>query len=85
MEHIDSQQMQQIEPAAIPDVVLKQKEAISLYKIAVLALAAVAVLGVLGAIALSLWGRPVPESLVALGGVALGALAGMVAPNQGSA
>jgi anti-sigma-K factor RskA len=70
-------------PAAMPQEIIKQKEALSLYRIAVIALAVVAVLGVLGAIALSLWARPVPESLVALAGVALGALAGMVAPAQG--
>jgi hypothetical protein len=72
------------QPANMPTTVTDQPEAINLYKIATWALAAVAVLAVLGAIGLAVAGQPVPESMVALGGVALGALASMVAPNQGN-
>lgn len=71
------------QPQEIPTEIVKRKEAISLYQIAVVALAIVAVMTVAGAILLSIWGRGVPESMVALGGVALGALAGMVAPGKG--
>ena len=79
MEHLTDQP----QPVQLPVEIDKRPEAISLYKIAVMALAAVAVLAVLGGIALAIAGKPVPESMVALGGVALGALAGMVAPAQG--
>lgn len=76
--------LNEVQAQGIPAVVNKRKEAINLYTIAVVALAIVSVLAVLGGIALSLFDRPVPESMVALGGVALGALAGMVAPTQGN-
>ena len=76
--------MDELHPQALPSTIDEKPEAINLYKIAVIALAAVAVLAILGSIALSIAGKPVPESMVALGGVALGALASMVAPSQGA-
>ena len=51
-----------------------------IYRIVVLALGVVAVLGVVGAILLSLMGAGIPEVLLALGSASVGALAGLLAP-----
>lgn len=70
-----------VQPAAIPEQILKQKQAINLYFVAVIALAAAVVLTIAGGLILAALKLPVPGELIALGGVALGALAGMVAPD----
>lgn len=75
--------MDDLQPSAIPVSVTKRREALTLYQIAVLALAIIAGLTVGGGIVLAFFGQAIPESLIALGGVAVGALAGMVAPERG--
>lgn len=70
------------QPSAIPSEILSQPESLNLYRIAIYALAAIALIVVIGVMALSAFGRTVPESVVVLGSVAVGALAGMVAGEQ---
>ena len=65
--------------SALPQEILSQPESLNLYRIAIYALAAIALIVVIGVMALSAFGRVVPESVVVLGSVAVGALAGMVA------
>jgi len=48
------------------------------------ALGAIGILAVGGAIALAILGKPVPESVVALGSASVGALAGLLAPLNAS-
>lgn len=57
---------------------------IPIYHTVVRILGIVTVLSIGGAIILSVIGRPIPESVVALGSVAIGALAGLLAPSPGT-
>lgn len=54
------------------------------YRIVALCLSSVALLSVIGFIALAIFGKPMPEGLIALGSGAIGALAGVLAsaPNR---
>ena len=70
-----------IEPQSIPEPIVKRREAITLFQVAVVALAAIGLLAVIGGILLSFFDRSIPESVIVLGSVAVGALAGMVAPS----
>ena len=80
---------QNIEPAAapLPDAILKDKRAISLYWIAIGALAAVPVLSILGLMLAVFMGREVPVAIITFistaSSTALGGLVSMVA-TQGS-
>lgn len=80
---------QLMEPAKapLPDRVLKDKRAISLYWIAIGALAAVPVLAVAGLLLLAGIGREVPVAIITLVGTAastaLGGLVSLVATNGG--
>ena len=67
-------------PQAMPTEILKRRQAITLYQIVVTSLAAIGLLVVVGGILLSFFDRSIPESVIVLGSVAVGALAGMVAP-----
>ena len=64
--------MDEIEPSAIPDVILKQKRAIDLYLIAVIALAIIGVLSIVGAMILAAWGKAVPGEVWTVVGIAVG-------------
>ena len=70
--------MDEIEPSAIPDVILKQKRAIDLYLIAVIALAIICVLSIVGAMILAAWGKAVPGEVWTVVGIAVGALSVML-------
>ena len=70
------------QPAQLPQEIVKRKEALSLYWLAVIGLVIVAVLTIGGGMILAFAGRAVPGELIALGGVAIGALSGMVAPGK---
>ena len=70
------------DPMALPEPVEQSKEAPSIYKIVVVALALLCVLTVLGGIVLAYTDKALPESVIVLGSVAVGALAGMVAPTS---
>lgn len=68
--------------ASLPEPILKDRRAITLYQIAILALAAIGVLTVLGGIALAFAGKAMPEYLVILGNSAVIGLVGLVANNR---
>lgn len=70
------------QPASLPEPILKDKRAITLYQIAVLALAAIGVITVLGAIVLAAFNRTMPDYVVALASVAVGGLVALVANNR---
>lgn len=70
------------EPQALPEEITKRREAINLYFIAVGALALVSVLLPIMGLLLSWTGAAVPGELWTFAGMALGALAGMVAQRQ---
>ena len=66
----------------VPEVPAKKNGTINQYLVVVIALAVIAVVIVAGLVILSIRGQAAPESLIALGGVALGTLVGIVAPAQ---
>lgn len=67
--------------ASLPEPIEKDPRAISIYLIVVVALATLGVLTVLGGVALAWIDKTLPEAVIVLGSVAVGALAGMVAPQ----
>lgn len=69
-----------LEPQSIPEPIVKRREAITLYQVAVIALAAIGLLSVVGVIVLAFFGRTAPDAVVVLGTVSITALAGMIAP-----
>ncbi len=70
------------DPLALPEPVEQSAKAPTIYLVVVVALALLGVLTVLGGIVLA-WGeKALPESVIVLGSVAVGALAGMVAPTS---
>jgi hypothetical protein len=73
--------MSDFPPQGLPEPVISNPQSINIYLIVVVALAALGVLSVAGGIALAFVERAMPESVVVLGSVAVGALAGMVAPT----
>lgn len=52
-----------------------------IYRTVVVALASVALLAIIGALLLTLWQKPVPDMVTALGSAAIGAMAGLLAPS----
>ncbi len=52
-----------------------------IYRIVVCALSLISLVAMVGALALTFFGKPTPESAIALGSMALGALAGLLAPS----
>ena len=70
--------MDEVEPSAIPEIILKQKRAIDLYLIAVIALAIIGVLSIVGAMILAAWGKAVPGEVWTVVGIAVGALSVML-------
>lgn len=70
--------MTDLEPQAIPPEILKQKRAINLYLIAVIALAAIGVLSVVGGILLAWAGKDVPGEIWTLAGIGVGGLVAMI-------
>ena len=74
---------EEIRPSALPAEIVKRREAITLYQIVVVALASIGLLVGVGGILLSFFDRNIPESVIVLGSVAVGALAGMVGTTTG--
>jgi hypothetical protein len=70
------------EPQSIPPEILKEKRAINLYMIAVIALAAIGVLSVLGGILLAWSGKDVPSELWTFAGIAITGLVAMVSRDD---
>ena len=77
-EHTDITQ-----PQALPEAIVSQPGALDLYRIAVYALAGIGAVGLVGVLVLAGLGRTIPEAAIALAGVAVGALATMVAGSRG--
>ncbi len=75
--------MTDLEPQAIPVEILKQKKAINLYMIAVIALAAIGVLSVVGGILLAWAGKDVPGEIWTFAGIAITGLVAMVSRDAG--
>ena len=69
-------------PQSLPEPVVQSSAAPTIYLVVVVALAALGVLTVLGGVVLAWSDKALPESVIVLGSVAVGALAGMVAPAQ---
>jgi hydrogenase/urease accessory protein HupE len=69
------------EIAYLPEPVEQNPKAISIYMIVVVALALLGLATVIGGIVLAFVEKQMPESVIVLGSVAVGALAGMVAPQ----
>ena len=74
-----------IAASALPEVIDQQPEAINLYKWAVLALAVIGGVGLVGCLVLAFVGRDVPEGAIVLASVAVGALAGMIGGSKEAA
>ena len=72
-EHTDS-----VNPQMLPPEIEKQPGALELYRVAILALAGVGAVGLLGVLVLAGMGRTVPDGAIVLASVAVGALAGMI-------
>lgn len=70
------------DPQSLPELVVQSPQAPTIYLVVVVALAALGVLTVLGGVVLAYADKALPESVIVLGSVAVGALAGMVAPAQ---
>lgn len=70
------------EPMSLPEPVEKSPRAPTIYLVVVIALASLGILTVLGGIVLAYTDKTLPESVIVLGSVAVGALAGMVAPTS---
>lgn len=72
--------IESIATTSLPEPVANNPQAVSIYIIVVVALAILGVLAVLGGVVLAYASKPMPESVIVLGSVSVGALAGMVAP-----
>lgn len=68
-------------PQALPEPIVSSPRAINIYLIVVVALSLLGVLTVVGGVVLAYVDRALPEAVIVLGSVAVGALAGMVAPT----
>ena len=71
-----------VTPQALPTEIVQQPGALALYRIAVYALAGIGAVGLVGVLVLAGLERTVPEAAIALAGVAVGALATMVAGGK---
>lgn len=66
--------MDEIQPASLPEPIIKRREAITLYFLAVGALALIAVLAVIGGLLLAWAGKQAPGEIWAFAGIAVGGL-----------
>ena len=76
-EHTDFTQTT-LQPAMLPEEINQQPAAIGLYQTAIYALAGIGAVCVIGMIAIPMMGQQVSDGLIAIGSLAVGALAGMV-------
>jgi hypothetical protein len=74
-----------IRPAQIPGEILADKRGFSLYFVAVIALAAIGVLAVLGGLLLAWADKTVPGEIWTFAGLAVGGLVALVGSDKGSA
>lgn len=73
---------EQMQPAALPEEILKNKRSIDLYMIAVIGMVAIGLIAVVGAIVLALFERTIPGEVWTIVGTAVGAIATMLAGGQ---
>ena len=82
MEHLEAQsyapQPSPQPQAALPEAIIAHPQAISLYRYVVLGLVGIALLVVAGTLILAALGKPMPESALALGVVAVTGLVGIL-------
>jgi hypothetical protein len=73
-----------IEPVALPEILIKKepKAVLTLYSIAVMAMAIAVILVILGGIGLAAFDKALPDYVVALGSVMAGGLVTLVAKNE---
>lgn len=72
--------MEQVEPQGVPQEVFERKESLPLlYRPAVLMLGGIGAACIVGMIVIPLFGQVVSDGLIAIGSLAVGALANMVA------
>ena len=69
------------DPQSLPEPIVSSPKAINIYLIVVIALSLLSILAVVGGVLLAWVDKALPESVIVLGSVAVGALAGMVAPQ----
>lgn len=71
-------------PAALPEILIEKepKAALTLYSIAVMAMAVAVILVILGGIVLAYADKALPDYVVALGSVMAGGLVTLVAKNE---
>ena len=70
-------------PASLPEPILKRREAITLYFVAVVALALIAVIAVIGGLLLAWSGKQAPGEIWAFAGIAVGGLVALVSGDKG--
>ena len=75
---MDEQHTDSVNPQMLPPEIEKQPGALELYRVAILALAGVGAVGLVGVLVLAGLGRTVPDGAIVLASVAVGALAGMI-------
>ena len=79
-----AEQIKENPAGAIADVAAPLQSDAWIYRMVVAALGLAVLISVIGAIILSVAGKPIPELLTALGSAAIGALAGLLAPSPAS-
>lgn len=67
-----------MQPAALPEQVLKNRRSIDLYLIAVVGMVAIGLIAVVGAMVLALFDRAIPGEVWTIVGTAVGAIATML-------
>ena len=73
-----------VQPASIPDQILSQPQSINLYFVAVIALATIGVLAVVGGLLLAWADKTVPGEIWTFAGLAVGGLVALVGSGKGS-
>jgi hypothetical protein len=68
-----------MQPAALPEQVLKSRRAIDMFMIAVIGMVGIGLIAVIGAIVLAFFGREIPGEVWPFAGAAVGAIATMLA------
>ena len=74
--------MDEIQPAGLPAPIIKRREAIPLYILAVGALALIAVITVIGGMLLAWAGKQAPGEIWAFAGIAVGGLVALVSGDK---
>jgi hypothetical protein len=73
------------QPSALPSEIVTHPEAINLYFIAVLSLAAIGVLAVFGGLVLAWAGKVVPGEIWTFAGIAVGGLVALIGSDRAAA